>query len=85
MNELGKMESASTIFDRQHATFGYIYEQKREPVPIAQMPLDCCSMRSIAAEDNRFYTHNGSDLARDFTSITEKSALPVASVREQAR
>ena len=39
MNELGKMESASTIFDRQHATFGYIYEQKREPIPIAQMPL----------------------------------------------
>ena len=40
MDALGKMESASTIFDRQGATFGYIYEQKREPIPIAQMPLD---------------------------------------------
>ena len=60
MNELGKMESASTIYDRQHATFGYIYEQKREPVPIAQMPLDL-QRAVVSAEDNRFYTHSGSD------------------------
>jgi membrane peptidoglycan carboxypeptidase len=60
MDELGKMESASTIFDRQGATFGYIYEQKREPIPIAQMPLDL-QHAVVSAEDNRFYTHNGSD------------------------
>ena len=61
MDALGKMESASTIFDRQGATFGYIYEQKREPIPIAQMPLDL-QHAVVSAEDNRFYTHNGSDL-----------------------
>lgn len=60
MNELGKMESASTIFDRQGVTFGYIYEQKREPVPIAQMPL-VLQHAVVSAEDNRFYTHGGSD------------------------
>jgi membrane peptidoglycan carboxypeptidase len=60
MDALGKMESASTIFDRQGATFGYIYEQKREPIPIAQMPLDL-QHAVVSAEDNRFYTHNGSD------------------------
>ena len=60
MSELGKMESASTIFDRQHVTFGYIYEQKREPVPIAQMPL-VLQHAVVSAEDNRFYTHSGSD------------------------
>ncbi len=60
MSELGKMESASTIYDRQHATFGYIYEQKREPVPIAQMPLTL-QHAVVSAEDNRFYTHSGSD------------------------
>jgi penicillin-binding protein 1A len=60
MSELGKMESASTIFDRQHATFGYIYEEKREPVPIAQIPLDL-QHAVVSAEDNRFYTHSGSD------------------------
>ncbi len=58
---LGKMESASTIYDRNGATFGYIYEQKREPVPIAQMPLEL-QHAVVSAEDNRFYTHNGSDL-----------------------
>jgi membrane peptidoglycan carboxypeptidase len=60
MDALSKMESASTIFDRQGATFGYIYEQKREPIPIAQMPLDL-QHAVVSAEDNRFYTHNGSD------------------------
>jgi membrane peptidoglycan carboxypeptidase len=61
MDALGKMESASTIYDRQGATFGYIYAQKREPIPIAQMPLDL-QHAVVSAEDNRFYTHNGSDL-----------------------
>ena len=60
MSELGKMESASTIYDRNKLTFGYIYEQKREPVPISQMPLEL-QHAVVSAEDNRFYTHNGSD------------------------
>lgn len=60
MTQLGKMESASTIFDRRHETFGYIYEQKREPIPLSQMPADL-QHAVIATEDARFYTHSGSD------------------------
>ena len=60
MSALGKMESASTIFDRNKVTFGYIYEQKREPIPFSQMPVDL-QHALVSAEDNRFYTHNGSD------------------------
>ena len=60
MTALGKMESASTIFDSKGATFGYIYEQKREPVPLSEMAVDL-QRAVVSAEDNRFYTHNGSD------------------------
>ena len=61
MSKLGDMESASTIFDRNGATFGYIYEEKREPVKLAEMAVDL-QHAVVSAEDNRFYTHNGSDL-----------------------
>ena len=60
MNALGKMESASTIFDAKGATFGYIYEEKREPVPLSEIAADL-QHAVVSAEDNRFYTHNGSD------------------------
>lgn len=60
MNALGKMESASTIFDRNKVTFGYIFEQKREPVILKQMATDL-QHAVVSAEDNRFYTHSGSD------------------------
>ena len=60
MTALAKMESASTIFDCKGATFGYIYEQKREPVPLSAMAADL-QHAVVSAEDNRFYTHNGSD------------------------
>ena len=60
MSALGKMESASTIYDRNKVTFGYIYEQKREPIPFSQIPVDL-QHAVVSAEDNRFYTHNGSD------------------------
>ncbi len=60
MAALSKMESASTIFDRNKVTFGYIYEQKREPIPFSQIPVDL-QHAVVSAEDNRFYTHNGSD------------------------
>ena len=60
MNALGKMENASTIFDRNGATFGYIYEQKREQITISQIATDL-QHAVVSAEDNRFYTHSGSD------------------------
>ena len=60
MSKLGEMEDASTIFDRNGATFGYIYEERRERVPLAQMAVDL-QHAVVSAEDNRFYTHSGSD------------------------
>ena len=60
MTALGKMESASTIFDAKGATFGYIYEEKREPVLLSGIATDL-QHAVVSAEDNRFYTHNGSD------------------------
>ena len=61
MTALDKMENASTIFDRTGATFGYIYEEKRERVGLAQIAVDL-QHAVVSAEDNRFYTHNGSDM-----------------------
>lgn len=58
MADLGKMESASTIFDRRGQVFGHIYLQNREPIPLAQMPLDL-QRAVMAAEDAEFYTHGG--------------------------
>ena len=58
MADLGKMESASTIYDRRGQVFGHIYLQNREPVPLAQMPLDL-QRAVMAAEDAEFYTHSG--------------------------
>ena len=60
MGALGKMENASTIFDRNGATFGYIYEQKREQITLSQMAVEL-QHAVVSAEDNRFYTHSGSD------------------------
>ena len=58
MGDLSKMESASTIYDRRGQVFGHIYLQNREPVPLAQMPLDL-QRAVIAAEDADFYSHAG--------------------------
>ncbi len=60
LSQLNEMEDASTIFDRTGATFGYIYEERRERVPLAQMSVDL-QHAVVSAEDNRFYTHSGSD------------------------
>ncbi|MBV9657156.1 MAG: transglycosylase domain-containing protein, partial [Verrucomicrobia bacterium] len=61
LDELGQMESASTIFDRRKQVFGHIYLQNREPIPLSQMPADLQNA-VISAEDARFYTHSGSDV-----------------------
>ena len=60
LTELGQMESASTIFDRRRQIFGHIYLQNREPITLAQVPIDLQNA-VIAAEDARFYSHTGSD------------------------
>lgn len=60
LSALSQMESASTIFDRRGNVLGHIYLQNREPVPLEKMSI-YLQHAAIAAEDTRFYSHNGSD------------------------
>ena len=84
MTELGKMESASTIFDRQHATFGYIYEQKREPVPIAQMPAGPATRGRFGRGQPVLHSQRQRFRAA-FCAPRSKTCAPTASARAPAR
>ena len=61
LEELGRMDSASTIFDRRNEVFGHIYLQNRDPVGMADIS-DTMVKTVIAAEDVRFYEHGGVDV-----------------------
>lgn len=63
MADLGRMESASTIYDRRGQVFGHIYLQNREPVTLAQVAPDL-QHAVLAAEDAGFYTHTGYNFKR---------------------
>lgn len=68
LEDLGRMESASTIYDRWNQTFGHIYLQNRDPVTMADIPENMIKA-VIASEDARFYEHGGIDfrgIARAF-------------------
>ena len=57
---LGRMESASVIYDRKGAQMGKIFIQNRNPVPYDKIsPLLVKAV--IAAEDQRFWEHDGID------------------------
>ncbi|MDX2082128.1 MAG: transglycosylase domain-containing protein [Terrimicrobiaceae bacterium] len=58
--EVGQMESASVIYDRDGREFGKIFIQNRQPVPFDRIP-PMLVKAVIAAEDNRFYDHDGVD------------------------
>ncbi len=60
LDDLGRMDSASTIYDRRNQTFGHIYLQNRDPVTLAEIPENMIKA-VIAAEDVRFYEHGGID------------------------
>ncbi len=60
LDDLAKMESSSTIYDRRNHTFGHIYLQNRDPIGIGDMPPTLIKA-VIAAEDVRFYEHTGID------------------------
>jgi membrane carboxypeptidase/penicillin-binding protein len=60
LDDLAKMESSSTIYDRRNHTFGHIYLQNRDPIGIGDMPPNLIKA-VIAAEDVRFYEHTGID------------------------
>lgn len=62
LSRLEKMESASLIYDRKGDLMGKIFIQNRNPVPYEKLPQVLVNA-VIAAEDNRFWTHNGIDFA----------------------
>ena len=60
LQRLERMESASTIYDREGAVMGRIFIQNREPVPYDKLPK-VLVQAVIAAEDQKFWTHGGVD------------------------
>ncbi len=60
LNQLSKMENASTIFDRKGRELGKILVENREVVPFSRISKNLVDA-VIAAEDNRFYEHGGVD------------------------
>ena len=61
LDKLMQMESASVIVDRNDKIFGQIYVENRETVRYDQLPRDLINA-VVAAEDTKFYEHNGYDL-----------------------
>ncbi len=60
LQQVTEMEAASVIYDREGREFGKIFIQNRQPVPYDRLPPALVNA-VIAAEDNRFYTHDGVD------------------------
>ena len=60
ISHVGQMESASILYDRNGKEFGKIFIQNRQPVPFDKIsPMLVKAV--IAAEDNKFYEHDGVD------------------------
>ncbi|NDG73543.1 MAG: penicillin-binding protein, partial [Proteobacteria bacterium] len=60
LKQVSQMESASVLFDRKGREFGKLFIQNRQPVPYDRLPA-LLVKAVIAAEDNRFYDHDGVD------------------------
>ncbi len=60
LSELEEVEVASRIFDRNGKELGRIFVQNRRPVPLDNVS-DHFINALLAAEDSRFYEHNGVD------------------------
>lgn len=60
LKQVSDMESASILYDRKGREFGKLFIQNRQPVPYDRLP-PMLVKAVIAAEDNRFYDHDGVD------------------------
>jgi membrane peptidoglycan carboxypeptidase len=60
LSSMSHMEAASIILDRQGNEMGKIFIQNRQPVLLAEVSPNMVNA-VIAAEDNKFKTHNGVD------------------------
>ena len=60
LSKVSSMEAASVLYDRNGRDFGKIFIQNRQPVPYDRIsPM--LTKAVIAAEDNKFYEHDGVD------------------------
>ena len=60
LTKVGSMEAASVLYDRNGHDFGKLFIQNRQPVPYDRIsPM--LTKAVIAAEDNKFYEHDGVD------------------------
>ena len=62
LKQVSEMEAASVLYDREGREFGKIFIQNRQPVPYDRLPQALVNA-VIAAEDNRFYSHDGVDFS----------------------
>lgn len=60
LSQVSQMESASILYDRKGREFGKLFIQNRQPIPYERLP-EMLVKAVIAAEDNRFYAHDGVD------------------------
>jgi len=60
LSKIEEMESASVLYDRKGSEFGKLFIQNRQPIPYDRLP-QMLVKAVIAAEDNKFYEHDGVD------------------------
>ncbi|MCB1235653.1 MAG: transglycosylase domain-containing protein [Verrucomicrobiae bacterium] len=60
LDEIDDLEVASLILDRNGEEIGRIFVQNRQPIPISEVAPHFVQAL-LAAEDSRFYTHDGVD------------------------
>ncbi|MFZ4774938.1 MAG: transglycosylase domain-containing protein [Terrimicrobiaceae bacterium] len=60
LTKVGEMESASILYDRNGLEFGKLFIQNRQPVPYDRI-APMLPKAVLAAEDNKFYEHDGVD------------------------
>ena len=60
LSKVGSMEAASVLYDRNGHDFGKLFIQNRQPVPYDRI-APMLTKAVIAAEDNKFYEHDGVD------------------------
>jgi penicillin-binding protein 1A len=72
LSKLDSVESASVVYDRYGQVFGKIFIQNREQVPLDQIAPSLIDA-VVAAEDNRFYEHNGVDFWGIFRALLKNT------------
>ncbi|NNE90880.1 MAG: hypothetical protein HKN23_04470, partial [Verrucomicrobiales bacterium] len=70
MDKIDDLEVASKIYDRNGVELGRIHVQNRQPIPISEVSKTF-TQALLAAEDSRFYTHDGVDYRGVLRAVVE--------------